>query len=304
MPEHFELDARALAPNFGGVKRSLVALLLVLAPSTVWAAGWLQPGGRCYGKLWNRSMFGSRVYAAGGLREFADVPSYQDHQVNLYAECGVHPWVTVTFSAVPAGYAKSGDKSTFYMGPFVAGARVGILRSGSLRLAAAARYGYAPPVGDEPLTDTTIELQDGRQVRAIYQPALENHRFVLAIELGKGFRLGSVPSFVSASLGVRFNTASSMDHAIIGSVQWGVTLWRKLVLDMHTNLYEPFFQEVPLTNTSGVGQTRYLGLGLGASFWFIDPLAVFITADGVIYAESNAATPALMAGLETRFGGP
>jgi len=66
-------------------------------------------------------------------------------------------------------------------------------------------------------------------------------------------------------------------------------------------VYEPFFEEVIVTNTAGAGQTRYLGFGLTASWWFIPQLAALIIFDGVFYAESNAATPSLGIGLESRF---
>ena len=46
-------------------------------------------------------------------------------------------------------------------------------------------------------------------------------------------------------------------------VMAGVTLWSQLVIYLHVSLYEPFGQEVTITNVSGAGQTRYLGFGLG-----------------------------------------
>ncbi len=55
------------------------------------------------------------------------------------------------------------------------------------------------------------------------------------------------------------------------------------------------------TNISGVGQTRYLGFGFSASAWFVPELAVTAGVDGVFYASSNAATPSIILGLESRF---
>jgi hypothetical protein len=278
-----------------------IALLVVLLPCTARAAGWVQQPRHCYGKLWDRSWFGSKAYTAEGLRVGADVPSYQDHLVNLYAECGIHPWVTAIVALAPAGYAKSDGRGTFYMGPLSGGVRVGLLREGPLRLAASARYGFAPAVGDEVLSDTAFTTDDGKSGRAVYLPAVENHFGELLAELGWGFALGTVPSFLSATLGARLNGAEGIDHALVSQLQWGVTLWQRLVLDLHFMLYEPFFQEVVVTNTAGVGQTRYLGFGFTASYWIVEALAVFANLEGVFYAESNAQTPSFSFGLETRF---
>ncbi|MEZ4464332.1 MAG: hypothetical protein R3F43_07400 [bacterium] len=38
-------------------------------------------------------------------------------------------------------------------------------------------------------------------------------------------------------------------------------------LDFHLNLHEPM-GEVEVTNVTGAGQTRYLGFGVGVSWWF------------------------------------
>ena len=264
---------------------------LLLLPATATAGAWVQEPGHCYGKLWDRSMFGSGAYAATGLRDMLDVPSYQDHQLNIYAECGIHNRVTLLFSATPMGYASSGGKGTFYMGPLSLGSRIGLKTEGTFRFAAGARYSFAPAIGDAPLTQSN---------QAIYQPALENHFGELTIEGGAGFSLGSIPAFISTSLGARLQSAKGVDHALIGGIQFGITLIEHLQLMLNLHLYEPFFQPVEITNTAGIGQTRYLGFGLNASYWVMKSLALFFTLDGVFYAESNAATPALLFGLETK----
>jgi len=271
-----------------------------LSPSAALAGAWLQQPRHCYGKLWDRAMFGSKAYSAEGLRDLQDVPSYQDHLLNIYAECGVHPWVTALIAVAPAGYASAGDRDTFYIGPLSAGARIGLLREGQVRLAVSARYGYSPAVGDEVLSTSTFTTDDGRTVQAVYQPAVENHFGELQVELGLGFSLGRAPAFFTASLGSRLNSAAGVDHLLLAATQIGATFFEQLVIDLHFGLHEPFFQAVELTNTSGAGQTRFLGFGMTFSWWFIDALAVFFNFDGVLYAKSNAATPAFTLGLETR----
>jgi len=285
-----------------------VVCVAVLSPSPSSAAGWVQPYRRCYGKLWDRSLFGSNAYSHFGLRSLKEVSSFQDHVLSLYAECGVYPWITAVVALSPVGYARAGGKGTVYVGPLSAGLRLGLRRHGALRLALSARYGYAPPVGDEVLSEDRIGRGPGEgaggageQEIATYQPALENHFVDTRAELGYGFDFGGWPAFISGSLGVRFNTASGVDHALVAGLQFGVTFIGKVVAELHANLYEPFFAAIDATNTAGIGQTRYLGLGLTASYWFVPWMAGFITADGVAYAESNAGAPSLAFGLETRF---
>ena len=146
--------------------RRLIVLFALLLPLSAEASGWVQNTGSCYAKLWDRSLIGKRAYSAEGLRDMQDVPSYQDHLISLYGECGVHPRVTAFIGASPFGYAKSGDKDTIYMGPFAAGVRVGLLTEGRFRLATSLRYAFAPAVGDEILSDTTFDAGGGRTSRA------------------------------------------------------------------------------------------------------------------------------------------
>jgi hypothetical protein len=274
---------------------------LTLSSGTAEAAGWLQAHKACYAKIYDRMLLGKRSYTADGLRSFQDVPAYQDHLLNIYAECGISQSVTFTLSMAPIGYATA-ETDSFYVGPLILGARIGLKQKGRWKLALAMGFGVAPGVGDTVLSRSRYVDDDGIEREAIYQPTIDNVLAQLVIEAGTGFKLGSLSSYFSSTLGVRINGASQVDHALLVSAQWGFLLFsQRLIIDMHFNLYEPFFQPVTITNTAGAGQTRYLGAGLTLSYWFVKKLALFLTFDGVFYAESNAATPSLGFGIETRF---
>jgi hypothetical protein len=282
------------------IRAALVVLVGVILPSRAAGFGWVQPPGRCYAKVWDRSWVGAYAYTSAGLRDMERVPLYQDHLLNLYGECGLSRRVTAHVALSPAGYARTAGAGTFYVGPLSAGLRVGLLTSGSVRLAVSGRYGYAPAVGDTPLWDSTITV-DGEDRRVIYQPAVENHLGEVSLGLGRGFSWGRRPAYFGASLGVRLNSAETMDPVLTGEAQLGIA-FAAVDLDLHLHLHEPSFQSVERTNVAGAGQTRFLGFGVTVSYRLSPALALFFNLEGVFYAVSNAATPSLAAGVQSRFG--
>ena len=107
--------------------------------------------------------------------------------------------------------------------------------------------------------------------------------------------------WVNVEAGTRVNTNPTMSPALVVLAQVGMTFFGWFQAQLYFPIYEPFFQPVVETNIIGVGQTRYFGFGARVSARFIDDLAVYFALDGVFYASSNAATPALQLGLESRF---
>ena len=273
------------------------ACLATLAPNTARAGGWTQAPGHFYLKLWDRSLIrGSSAFVADTLGHTEDVPRFSDHQLNLYGEVGVHERVTVVAALTPVGHAKIGGASSTYMGPLVFGARVGLLR-GSTPIAVEAHYGYVPGVGDDALYDVMQSGTDGVDRRIVYRPTVENHRFELQLQMGHGFRIRETNAWFTASLGARANT--DYRSALTAFAQVGVQPWR-FTLDLHVGVYEPFGGDIAITNVSGAGNTRYLGMGIGIAFALTDNIGLTFGAEGVLYASSNAATPSYLFGIEAK----
>jgi len=283
------------------VPRRLALALVVLgtlAPSVAQAGAWTQSEGRCYAKLGARAILGSGAYEATGLRDARQgIVDYFDLQLGLYAECGLHDRFTAVLYGAPFGYAVA-DDDTFYVGPIGGAVRFDPLGDGGpTRLAFQLDYAYAPPVGDVALFD-----EPGASPRVIYQPALENHYGELTVQLGHGFSLDpNVSGWVQGSVGARLNSADSMDPALTALASVGFTFYGWFQVEAYFPFYEPFGQDVTVTNIAGVGQTRYLGFGARVSAWMVEQLAIYAAIDGVFYASSNAATPAIQLGLESRF---
>lgn len=268
------------------VKRLLFALLL--CPQLALAGGWTQAPGQAYAKLWYRGLFGQNAFATDG--EIVELDeAFSDHALNLYVEVGLVDWLTLVVHTNPVGSASFAGGSTTYVGRTNAGLRAGTA-FGDTRLAIEAQYGFAPSTGAESIGEKVV---DG--VTYFYAPTVETQAFSGELQVGHPLSFG----WLSASAGVRGFTADGLDPAIIGFGQLGWNMAARMTLDLHLNLNE-VLGDVVVNNVAGAGQTRYLGWGLGYSWWFADALALSLGFEGVAYAQSNAATPSLIVGIESR----
>lgn len=262
--------------------------LLALCPSLAVGAGWTQPEGAAYAKLSYRGLFGSGAIDTKG--ETFDLPdAYSDQAINLYAELGLHDDLTLIVLSNPFGVAGSGDKSTTYVGRTAVGLRAG-RAFGSTRLAIEARYGFAPDIGETSVADGVAE---GRTYR--YVPTVQTQSYAGELQLGQPLSFG----WLALSAGVRAFSREDLDPAIIGFGQLGWNMNDTMTLDLHLNVHE-VIGDVEVINVAGAGQTRYLGVGFGYSWWFSKSVAFNAAFEGVAYAESNAATPSLNLGFEYR----
>ncbi|MEZ4337128.1 MAG: hypothetical protein R3B82_10905 [Sandaracinaceae bacterium] len=254
--------------------------------------------GRLLLKLDARLIAERRLPRRGCADDRQGIVDYADVQVGFYGECGVTPRLTVLAFGVPFGYAVAGGRDTAYVGPLGAGLRFDPLGDGgATRLGFELDYAYAPAVGDAIL----FEEPDATP-RVFYRAALENHYGELSMQIGHGFGISDdVSGWVNGAVGVRLNSAVGTSPALTARLQVGFTFWRWFQTEVYFPLYEPFFGDLVETNIAGVGQTRYLGFGIRLSAWMVDWLSVFASLDGVFWASSNAATPSVRVGLESRF---
>lgn len=259
------------------------ALLSALPCSRASAAGWTQPEDAYYLKLWGRMLKGSRAFGHDG--ELVDTQPFTDLQLNVYGEYGVTDAWTALFYGTPTGYVTS-IADTWFVGPLGLGVRRALLRA-DLRLAVEARYALEPGIGD-----LDVFAQPGQaSAEIVYVPVVDNHRGELELQLGHGLSFG----WLSAALGMRFNAADGIDHAVIGGAQLGFRSG-SFQFELHVQTYQPL-GDVTRTNASGAGQTRYVGLGIGIGYRFGDGFSVIVGADGGP-ARSNAAAAPLLAGIE------
>lgn len=262
--------------------------LLALCPSLALAAGWTQPEGAAYAKLSYRGLFGSNAFdTEGGTFELPD--AYSDHAVNVYAELGLRDDLTLIVLSNPFGVAGAGDESTTYMGRSAVGLRAG-RAFGSTRLAIEARYGFAPDIGETSVATGVVEDK-----AYTYVPTVQTQSYTGEIQIGQPLSFG----WLSASVGIRGFSREGLDPAVIGFGQIGWSMSEATTLDLHLNVHE-VIGDVDAINVAGAGQTRYLGVGLGYSWWFSKSVAFNAAVEGVAYAESNAATPSLNLGFEYR----
>ena len=230
----------------------VVVVALMLWPAQAMAKAWTPEKGAGYAKVWMRTLVGDMAFAAGGTIEPAE--SYQDLSARHYVEVGLtDQWSAVTFGT-PIGWAAYASESEVYVGPIAVGVRRGLL-DGPLQLALEAHYGYAPPVGERDLA--------GGAANGAYVPTVSTHFADGEVQAGYGFDWG----WTVASAGLRWHSRQELDPVITGFGQVGIHAGWDVSLDLHFSLYQPL-GDVDTTNIAGTGQTQYLGVGLGVSWWF------------------------------------
>lgn len=256
-----------------------------LSPEAL-ANGWTQPEGDFYLKVWNRSFFGDAAFT--DIRETENLSeSFQDHQVNIYGEYGVLDKLTLTLSAIPVGFASFGDTDQAYFGGGAVGARYQ-LHSGSWVAAVSADVGVRSSV--DPLG---VDISTGEPL--IVQPVLGTVHGSVSAGAGVPLSFG----WLAFSAGARAFSRDELDPAFFAGAQFGWNTGIGLILDAHLNWYHALGEIRPI-QVLGSGQTRYLGFGLGLSWWFLDRMAVTVGVDGVAYAAANAAATPFSIGLEFR----
>lgn len=263
-------------------------LSLVLALPGPALAGWTQPAGGTYLKLWDRVLIGSRAFTAEG--DQIDLGQrYQDHALKLYLEHGLTDRITAIVDATPLGIASFGESTTAYAGMIALGLRLG-LAQGPVPFALEVRYGYAPPLGDRPLAEGEVEGQAYR-----YQPAIERHLGAAELQLGWSWSW----LWTKASAGTSFVAGDGLDPWFEAGIRAGFSTEVGISGDLGVLLHAPF-RDPRVIDVTGVGNTRYVGLNAGVSYAVTEHFAVRVDLGLAPYAESNAATPSLGVGVELR----
>ncbi|CAN0564483.1 unnamed protein product, partial [Laminaria digitata] len=262
-------------------------LLLLLGPPPAQASAWTRPAGTGYLKLYIRSLIGRHAYVDG--RTMLDLGSvYQDHQLNAYGEWGVTDDLTVSLEGNALGLTAFNGEVDPYMAGVMAAVRYRLQVEPfvlSLQLHGGGRPALAQPTGVVDVDGRTIEvlpvvgtLVGGGSVRA-------------------GWSVDDV--WLSTATGLRFHSSEALDTAIFAQVQVGWHLSSALTIAGHLHLWHALGDLGPV-NVLGAAQTRYLGFGVGATWWLWSDVGLHAGFDGVVYAYNNAATPSLLLGLEFR----
>ena len=273
-------------------RASYIAAISMLFASPVYAGAWTQPEGDFYLKTWGHLLIGSKAYDLES--EIVDVGAYRDIALSHYVEVGLTDDWTLVSQGKPVGWARYKDETSPYIGPLTLGIRRGFdLEWGVLGLEA--HYGYQGLLGDDDLISPTDEVRSSFPGAVAYRPVVESHQGRLEAALGKGMSWG----WITASTGVRLFSNETISPALLGMVQIGYQPTPRLSLDVHFpyNIHTGDLEEV---NISGAGESNYIGVGVGVSWWALDRVGFNIGGDGVFFAHSNAATPAFMVGVQVR----
>ncbi len=262
---------------------------VVMVSGPAYASGFTQSEGGYYVKAWSRSLIGDKAFDTGG--ELVDLPeSFSDHALNFYGEYGLTREVTLLMNVVPFGYSSFGDTSTLYAGTLALGVRHA-LWTGSQPLAVEVRAGGRPSVGDDVLASGALDT--GPYVVRATLPTLF---FDVELQAAASMPYGM---WVSAAAGARMHSREGLSPALMSSLQFGWSSSFGLVLDLHAQAYFSV-QRPDVIDVLGVGQTDYIGLGVGAAYWITDGFGVTLGADTAPLARANAGTVPLQIGVQLK----
>lgn len=267
---------------------SWIALSLLLS-GPAYAGGFTQSEGGYYVKAWSRSLIGTKAFDTTG--ELVELPaSFSDHALNFYGEYGLTREVTLLMQATPFGYSKYDDVSTLYAGTLALGVRHA-LWTGSQPLALEVRAGGRPAVGDDALGSGTLDT--GPYVVRATLPTLF---FDVELQAAAGFGPGL---WVSAAAGARLFSRDGLSPALVSNLQFGWSSSFGLVLDLHAQAYFSV-QRPDVIDVLGVGQTDYIGVGVGVAYWMTSGFGVTLGADTAPLARANAGTVPIQVGVQLK----
>ncbi len=250
------------------------------------ASAWTQPEGGSYFKVSTRSLIGSTALSETEILQLPD--TYQDHQLRLYGEWGVSSEVTAIFEATPVGITNYAAETRLYIGQMQAAMRYQLALAPfvmSVQLHAGGRPAPTRALATLMVADQVLEIR----------PVVGTLLGGASVRAAKSF--GSM--WVSGHAGAQFHSAESLEPAIFGYLQGGWHALDSLTLAIHLSLWHSL-GELDVLNVLGAGQTRYLGLGIGATWWMTSNIGLHGGIDGVFYADHNASTPPIIVGLEFR----
>ncbi len=258
----------------------------LLVPSAAHAGGWTQDEGAMYGKIWGTGIFGNAGFDVDG--EVVDTESFSLVSLSAYGEYGLRRDLTLVGAIEPVGAATFADQTRGYSGRMLVGLRQRFA-SDPVQFAVEARLGGSPGFGGErDLAGADLDLE--------FRPTVRTYSAEWELQLGIPI---SDVGWVTAALGPRWSSNSELDPALQGAAQVGFGPFAGFVFDVHLSLNHSF-RAPEVLNVAGATNTRYLGVGLGVSYWFVPSFAIRLAGDGVFYAQSNAAAPALQLGVELR----
>ncbi len=269
------------------VVAALTAVAVLLFGTAAHAGAWTQAEGDYYAKVWARAMAGSAGFFADGEVRELEV-DFRDLSANLYTEYGVTDAITVSFNTTPFGNVKVGDTSQNYVGEQGFGVRYGLLR-GAVPVAVEGRYGYAPGVGRKAVGAGIVD-----DMPWFYAATTATQSFNLSAHVGYGGSVG----WVNLGFGAKGYTQDGRDPALEGVLNTG-TSFGSVALGLSLFYHEPL-GDVEVNAIAGSGQTRYLGIVLGGTWWVTEAVGVGIGAEGVAFAAANAAAPVFTLSVEIK----
>lgn len=257
----------------------VVAAALGLAASPTVAAPY-------YLKVANRSLFGVSAFGPDG-GELRLPRGFQDHQLQVFGTFRLsEDWILVG-QAVPVGVGVYGEDAQPYFGGLGAGIRRR-LTGGPFSVWLEAELGARP-------SSPTLFQGVVGSVPVRVKPVVGTFYGGGQLRVEAPFSWG----WAAMSGGARGFSNPRLEPALLGFAQIGLVPTRGLALDLHLSGWYAFGDLEPV-DVLGSGQTRYLGLGVGAEWWAFSRAALTLGVDVGPIAQANAVSPSLSLGVALR----
>lgn len=238
--------------------------------------------GDAYLKVYDRTIVGDSYFSSDGSRLRLG-QTYQDHQLTLFGSLDVVDGLRLTVSGVPVGIAAFDGNTQAYFGGLAGGVEVDLWR-GPVVLRTGLRLGGRPDIPPLALDGTVL-------VAPVVGTAFGAAQASLLWPLSFGW--------LSIEAGVQAHSSSALSTALFAASQFG---WRPGAIELSLQLQGwnalsgTGANDGPV-NVLGSGNTRYIGFDLDVAWWF-GAWGPFLGVGGALYAEHNAATPSLRAGIQ------
>lgn len=287
------------------MRRLWLAVALIVSPTLASAQAWIRPAGEIYANVGVTTMSSDGAYGADTTRQDIGA-TYTQTALTLYAEAGViDRWLQISLGGeLYRRNTLSGRGTTEGVGDLQAGAWVGLLQDGPVRLSAGLLVGL--PTGDP---TPSVEGAGGEALAPLLPTGDGEVDYEPRIIAGSSFGGGGWPlrHYAVAELGYAFRS-EGIDDGVRYRLELGSQLPRWPRIWLMTRIHG--LRSLASEAEAGQEGLRFSGLGQGVSYGalgvelygrIVDQLGISVATDMPFEARNIVAGLPVRAALSYTF---